>query len=412
MRISTNEFLLGSLDDLLTQQNNASELNSQIATGQAMLDAATDPAGAGLALQVSGELQHLTYDSANAQSATQEIQGGLSVLQQVTTLIDQLRQTALQGAGAGASAATRQALVSTAQSGLQQLLQLANSQDAGGRYIFAGSKTNAAPFQALANGQIVFDGDAASNTIEIAPSLTVPVSISGQDVFANIPAGGDGVAIAASTSNAGTAFAVAQGVTSVSQLTAERLAGTQFQITFSAGPGNTLNYTVASGTGSPGSASFSASSGALASGGFTAGSDLRFGGVDVKIDGTPAAGDQFAVQTSATSTLFQTVQDLVSALRAGSADQQQIQNSLANLDNAQTNLLTQQAALGSGLAEIQNVQGQNSTASTNAQEQLSNLQSVNLPQVLANYSETITALQAAEVAFAKIQNLSLFSLIQ
>ena len=71
MRISTNEFLLGSLDDLLTQQSNANELNRQIATGQAMLDAATDPAGAGVALQVSGELQQLAYDTQNAQSATQ-----------------------------------------------------------------------------------------------------------------------------------------------------------------------------------------------------------------------------------------------------------------------------------------------------------------------------------------------------
>jgi flagellar hook-associated protein 3 FlgL len=412
MRISTNEFLLGSLDDLLTQQSNANELNRQIATGQAMLDAATDPAGAGVALQVSGELQQLAYDTQNAQSATQEIQGGLSVLQQVTTLIDQLRQTALQGANTGVSAATRQALVSTAQSGLQQLLQLANSQDAGGRYIFAGSKTNAASFQALANGQIVFAGDAATNTIEIAPSLTVPVAISGQNIFTNIPGGKDGVAIAAASSNTGTAFAVAQGVTSVSQLTAERLAGTQYQITFSAGPGNALNYTVASGIGSPGSASFSASSGAVASGSFTAGADLLFGGVDVKIDGTPAAGDQFTVQTSATSTLFQTVQDLVSALGAGSSGQQPLQSTIANLDNAQTNLLTQQAALGSSLAEINGVQGQDNTATTNAQVQLSNLQSVNLPRVLANYSETITALQAAEAAFAKIQNLSLFSLIQ
>src|SRR5271166_79941 len=101
MRISTNEFLLGSLDDLLAQQSNASQLNRQIATGQTMLDATTDPAGAGAAVGVAGEIHRLAYDAGNAQSAAQEIQSGLSVLQQVATLIDQLRQTALQGANAG-----------------------------------------------------------------------------------------------------------------------------------------------------------------------------------------------------------------------------------------------------------------------------------------------------------------------
>jgi flagellar hook-associated protein 3 FlgL len=180
MRISTNEFLLGSLNDLLAQQSNINQLNRQIATGQTLLYATTDPAGAGEAVGMAGQINHLAYDAGNAQSAAQEIQSGLGALQQVTTLIDQLRQTALQGANSGATAATRQTLVSTAQSGLQQLLQLTNSQDSNGRYIFAGSKLNSAPFQTLPNGQIVFSGDAGTNVIEVAPSLTVPTTISGE----------------------------------------------------------------------------------------------------------------------------------------------------------------------------------------------------------------------------------------
>ena len=49
MRISTNEFLLGSLDQLLAQESTVNQLNQEIATGQSMLDATTDPAGAGSA---------------------------------------------------------------------------------------------------------------------------------------------------------------------------------------------------------------------------------------------------------------------------------------------------------------------------------------------------------------------------
>jgi flagellar hook-associated protein 3 FlgL len=419
MRISTNQFLLGSLDDLLAQQSTVSQLNRQIATGQAMLDATTDPAGAGLALGVADRIDQLSYDTANAQSAAQTIQSGVSVLQQVSTLIDQLRQTAVQGANTAATAATRQALVTTAQNALQQLVQLANSQDNNGGYIFAGSRAGVAPFQTLPDGQIVFSGDAGTNTIEIAPSVTVPVTLSGQAIFMNIPAGNNGVAVTAEASNTGGAFATPQGVTSVSQLTAERLAGTEYEISFSAGSDGTLNYTVASGTGSPGSTGFSASSGIITSGVFSQASDLLFGGVDVKIDGAPASGDHFVVQTAATSSIFQTVQDLISGLQsfqpgqgANSPALQQIEDAIANLDGAQNNILGTQATLGSSLAEIQGVQGQNASLSTNAQVQLTNLQSANLPQVLANYSESVTALQAAEAAFARIQNLSLFSLIQ
>ena len=50
MQISTSEFLLGSIGDLLAQESNLNQLNTEIATGQTMLDAASNPAGAGEAL--------------------------------------------------------------------------------------------------------------------------------------------------------------------------------------------------------------------------------------------------------------------------------------------------------------------------------------------------------------------------
>jgi flagellar hook-associated protein 3 FlgL len=412
MQISTNEFLLGSLGELLTQESNVNQLNTEIATGQTMLDAASDPAGAGEALGLASGINRLNYDAGNAAAATQQLQSGLGVLQQVGTLIDQLQQTALQGANAGNTAATNQALVATAQAGLQQLIQLANSQDADGSYMFAGSNSDTAPFATLQNGQVAFTGDGGANLLEVAPGLTVPVSLSGQSIFENIPAGNNGAAVTAAPSNTGNAYAAVQGVADQSQVTAERLAGTQFEIAFSTGAGGTLDYTITSGIGSPGSASFSASAATVASGSYTAGSGLQFGGWDIAITGTPAAGDQFAVQPAATSSLFQTVQGLIAALGSASPNSQAIENAISNLEGAQNSIQTAQATLGSSLAAIQGVETADSTQSTNEQAQLSNLQSANLPQVLATYSEGVTALQAAELAFSKIQNLSLFSDIQ
>ena len=84
---------------------------------------------------------------------------------------------------------------------------------------------------------------------------------------------------------------------------------------------------------------------------------------------------------------------------------------LSNLTGVQTSVLSAQALFGSWLTEIQSVQGHNATTITNNQSQLSSLQSANLPQVIANYSESVTALQAAQLAFARIQNLTLFSVI-
>ena len=419
MRISTNEFLLGSLNDMLAQQSTVNQLNREIATGQTMLDASSDPGGAAQMVGVTSQIAHLTYDSANGAAATQTLQSGVGTLQQVTNLLVQLRQSAVAAANGTANASDRQSLIASAQTVLQQLVELGNTQGPNGAYLFSGSASSTPAFATQPSGQVVFNGDNGSNQVEIAPSLNVISTISGQNIFMNVPAGAQGVGVSAAGSNTGSAYAVVGGVTSLSQVTAAALAGTQYQIAFAAGPGGSLTYTVTSGAGAPGSAGFIATAGVVASGGYTAGADAVFAGIDVKLNGSPAAGDSFTVQPGARTSLFQTVQDLIGALQMPvgtgaqiTLSQQALQNVLAGLGGAQTSVLSAQATLGTSLGEIQAVQAQDSTLKTNAQTQLSNLQSANLPQVLANYSESLTALQAAQLAFAKVQNLTLFSLIR
>jgi len=414
MRISTNEFLLGSLNDLLAQQQTVNQLNREIATGETLLDASSDPGGAGQVVGLANQIGTLSYDTANGQAATQTLQTGVSTLQQVTTLLDQLRQSATTAANGTTTQSDRQSDITNVQALFQQLVQLANTQGANGDYLFAGTKSNAQAFSTLPNGQVVFSGDAGTNQVEIAPSLNVISSISGQGIFTNVSAGTDGIAVSASAGNTGSAYALAQGVTNLSQVTAASLSGTQYDISFS-GSGSSLAYRVTSGDGTPGSAGYNASSGVVASGSYTAGAELSFGGFEVQITGVPAAGDSFAVQPGATSSLFQTAQNLISALGLpqGTAAQvaqaqQALQNVLASLSGAQTGVLSAQGTLGSGLAEIQSVQTQTSSQSADAANSISNLQSANLPQVLANYSESVTALQAAQLSFAKVQNLTLF----
>ncbi|HTZ36740.1 MAG TPA: flagellar hook-associated protein FlgL [Stellaceae bacterium] len=416
MRISTNEFLLGSVNDLLAQQQNVNLLNREIATGETMLDASSDPGGASQVVGLASQIGQLSYDSANGTAATQNLQNGVSALDQVTTLLSQLRESAESASNATTTPTDRQAAVATAHDLLQQLVQLANTQSANGGYIFAGSRANAPAFSVLANGQVTFNGDAATNEVEIAPSLNVASTISGQGIFMNVPAGTDGVAVSASAGNTGSAYALANGVTNLAQVTAAGLAGTQYDISFS-GSGANLSYQVTSGTGAPGSAGYAATSGVVASGSYSAGNDIAFAGIDVSLTGSPAAGDSFAVQPGATTSIFQMVQNLIGALQlpqgGGSSQntlaQQALQNVLADLGGAQTSVLSAQATLGTGLAEIQAVQSQDSNAAANATTQMSDLQSANLPQVLANYSESLTALQAAQLAFAKVQNLTLFA---
>jgi flagellar hook-associated protein 3 FlgL len=419
MQISTNEFLLGSVSDILAQQSNANQLNREISTGQTLIDASDDPGAAGQVIGLSNQVGTLNYDTANGQAATESLQSGVSTLQSITNLLDQLQSTVTAAANGGITTESdRESDVNSAQTVLQQLVQLANTQGPDGGYLFAGSKSNAPAFSTLPSGQVVFNGDANTNQVEIAPALSVNSTISGQNVFMNVAAGRDGVAVSANSNNTGGAYVLATGVTNVSQVTAASLAGTQYDISFS-GSGSSLTYQVTSGHGTPGSAGYNATSGIVASGSYAAGTGLAFGGVDVEVNGTPAAGDSFTVQPGATTSLFQIVQNFITALGMPQNDdgqsaqtQQALQNVLTDLGGAQTSILSAQAALGTSLSEIQSVAAQTSAQSADANTSISDLQSANLPEVIANYSESLTALQAAEESFSKVQNLSLFQYLE
>jgi len=415
IRISTNEFMTGTLADILAQETSVNQLNQEIASGQTMQSAVDDPAGAGLALSTAGQIQQLSFDTANAQSGAATIQNSLASLQGINTLLSQIQSVAVQAANGTMNASDRAALAGTVNSALQQLIQLANTQSADGSYIFAGSKSAAAPFVVQTNGRIAFNGDADTASVTIAPSLSVPVSMSGQNIFMNIPSGNGSFSASASGANTGTAYVTPAAVTNASQVLAEHLANTQFVVTFGAvSPTGSQTYTVTSGTGSPGTSGFAATSGVVTSGSFASGAGLNLGGMNLNVGGTPASGDKFVVATSQNTDIFTIVQNLATALSATANKndaQQLIENAMAELGTAQTTVLGAQATLGGNLSDIQSVQSLDENASTTQKAQLSSLQTANLPQVITNYNEGVIALQAAEAAFARIQNLNLFQMI-
>jgi flagellar hook-associated protein 3 FlgL len=81
---------------------------------------------------------------------------------------------------------------------------------------------------------------------------------------------------------------------------------------------------------------------------------------------------------------------------------------VASLDQAQTVLLGTQSAIGSRLQQVQAVQSQNSSVTLQLQTQQASIASINYPQTISQYEQSLTALQASESAFSQLQGLSLF----
>ncbi|MGA8008059.1 MAG: flagellar hook-associated protein FlgL [Thiomonas sp.] len=414
MRISTSQFYAASLTGILNQQNTLNTLSQQLSTGSILGNPSDQPVAAAQNVTLTGQINRLASYTQNGQNAQNSLQLESSTVQSVGTLMNQVRQLAVQMNNGTVSSQDLQNAASTMQGYVQQLAQYANTQDGQGNYIFAGSKSGTQPFLIQAGGTMQYQGDGGQNQLALGPSLNATISDPGSAIFMNARAGNGTFSVAASSGNTGGATAGPGTVnnTALAQQTLQ-VNGTQYQISFS-GSGGTMSYTVTSGTGGV------FSSGAVSSGSFAPGMSIGLPtsgspAITVPIVGTPSSGDTFTVGAAKPQSLFETFQSLAQAFSAsaqtsGSNAQraQSISNALASLDQSQTNLLSTQADIGGRLQQVQAVQTQNSSLTLQLQTQQTQLTSINYPQVITNYQSSLTALQAAQKAFAQVQGLSLF----
>ena len=70
---------------------------------------------------------------------------------------------------------------------LISLLNVANSRDTNGQYIFSGYKVDTKPFVAYENGDIIHAGDRGIHTLQISDNQRIATSLDGADVFLRVP---------------------------------------------------------------------------------------------------------------------------------------------------------------------------------------------------------------------------------
>jgi flagellar hook-associated protein 3 FlgL len=107
-----------------------------------------------------------------------------SAFSQVTTIYDQVKSIAVQGANASEDAASRNALAQSVDSYLSQLIDVANTVH-DGRFIFGGTATTSGkPFALSADGtRVDYGGNLDSFNVQLGTSSTIAVNQNGYDLF-------------------------------------------------------------------------------------------------------------------------------------------------------------------------------------------------------------------------------------
>lgn len=398
MRISTAWMQQSAINAMLDQQGDVARTQLQISTGRRILAPSDDPAGSAQALALThADAANAQYqrniDALNARLGSED-----QTLSSVSDLLGRVRTLALEGVNGSLSADDRKNVATEVRQRLAQLVQLANTRDASGEYLFAGNATRTQPF-VQGPGGVSYVGDQGQRAIAIASGQTLASGDPGSDVFQNIPAGNGYFSIAAAPGNTGTAVS---GATTMSD--AGQWDRGSYQIRFTAPNAYEVR---------------DASNAVVASGSYTSGDTIAFRGVQIGFTGTPAAGDSYAVSPSGSKDMFSTLADIADALEAPNFTahdtavmNERIGRAVQNLDQAGNRIVDVRARVGSRLNTADDQQKINGGVGVDLKALLSQVQDTDYASAVSSLNLQMTGLQAAQAAYVKVQGLSLFNFLK
>ena len=185
MRISSSYIAQLFVDSQNQQESNLALLQQQISTGLKFSQPAQDPVGASQVLSLQATLEQTAQYSTNANLAQSRLAIEDTTLGSVTNALQSIRSLALQAANATQTTETRATIATQITQQLQNLMQLGNTQDGSGQYLFSGTATSTVPFSQTGAG-VTYNGTQTPRLVQIGSNRTVADSDSGAAVFQQI----------------------------------------------------------------------------------------------------------------------------------------------------------------------------------------------------------------------------------
>ena len=173
---------------LSTTQRTLARLSTyqqQLATGKKVIDVSDDPVGAKSSMRYSGEKFSAQKYLDNIDRGSAFMTATDSSLAEMSQLMDQVKEIAVQGANGSQDAASRSVLAQSLDSYLSRLVDVSNAVH-DGRYIFAGTATtqDTPPFAIAADGSsVTYGGNLDAFAVKVGPNSSVTLNQDGYGLF-------------------------------------------------------------------------------------------------------------------------------------------------------------------------------------------------------------------------------------
>ena len=398
MRVTTNQLYSQTLNRILDLQSSTRDATNQISGGKRITRPGDDPVAAGEVMQIKDRTNASAQFDRNGVQAESRLTQVDDVLGGVSNMLQRVHDLVLQGRSESISNADRDSIAKEIREQLEVLVDLGNTRNASGEYIFAGAAVGTRPFTSDALGNVTYNGDQTVRELQLSDARTIAESFTGHDALFAVRNGNGTFIGGRVASNTGTGQISDNTVVNGAAYVAH-----DFRISFTSATtfdivDDTLGANVATAQT------------------YTDGAAISFNGSQVTVFGAPNAGDQFTVKPSQNQSMFKTLGNIAGAFEKGYANSAEqanfgfdIDRTIEALDRSMEKVAELRSTTGARLNSIAAQRDVNDQVNLNLQTLRSKLEDVDLVKAITQLSQESTALSAAQQAFVKVQGLSLFN---
>ncbi len=434
MRISTLQAFNNGVAGLQRNYANATRTQEQISTGNRILTPADDPVASVRLLQLDQQQNVLSQYNANLTAAKNSLTQEEVTLNSVNTVLQRVRELAVQAGNGGLSAEDRKSIAAELREREDELLSLMNTRNARGEYLFSGFQGKTQPFVRDGAGSYSYQGDEGQRKLQIASSLNIPISDNGKSIFQNITNAGRLTTAPVFNASAPVTSTLVVSAPLVSDEVAfsgaEPFPPEGIELEFQA-DGKYVIYRLPR--------ALDPADDVVLKDDLSMDNDpkksdkLVFRGVTVHLDGTPAEGDRVAIVPGSISGLdtdgsvlrdpnatvqskqgiLDTIANLRSALENPSSNGNGVRDAVAvaltNLDHGMVSVDAARGNIGARLNVIETTQTDNEDVALVNKAVQAELRELDYAEALSRLSFQTILLEAAQQSYVKISGLNLFN---
>lgn len=403
MRISTSQFFQRSSQSMGNSQTQLLEAQQRLSSGEQRLRPSDAPGNAQASVRLAARLDRLDRLSSNQDAAEATLGAEETALAGLSTNLQRVKELAILLGNGALTEDDALGIEAELRSLKEEALSLANRPSPTGEALFGGTGDGARAFSLETDGSVTYEGTAFSRTLPIGEGRSIALGGSGQALFQAIAPAGL-VALAVGGGNAGDAVFAAPELTNAGTFEA---ANTPLTVTFN-GDGTADLTDSPAPPATPTTTTFAVT-----------GQSITVEGVSISFTGTPAAGDTLTLAPSESGDLFAVYDALLAAAQAPrstaseqAAFQNQLQGAQEGLAAAEAQLGRARSSVGARLAAVDGERDLVAETRLAVESQRSLIDDLDYTEAITAFQQQLTALQAAQSAFSRLSDLSLFNFLR